>query len=63
MEYSKLKDYSEYLLSNEFTDINTILNTIRKSRNGYIIYRHNSKNKFIIDLDLIKNQIEIKRSV
>jgi hypothetical protein len=63
LESSKLKDYSEHLMNTKFTDIKTKLDRIYKSINGYIIYRHNSNNKFIIDLNLITNQIEIKRSI
>jgi hypothetical protein len=63
LEYSKLREYSDYLINNDLTDINTSLNKIRKSTNGYIIYRLNSKNKFIICLNLNTNQIEIKRSI
>jgi len=63
LEYSKLREYSDYLINNDLTDINTSLKKIRKSSNGYIIYRCNSNNKFIINLHLITNQIEIKRSI
>jgi uncharacterized FlaG/YvyC family protein len=63
LEYSKLREYSDYLINNDLTDINTSLNKIRKSINGYIIYRLNSKNKFIICLNLITKKIEIKRSI
>lgn len=60
---SNLKEYSEHLMNKNFTDIKTGLHRIYKSINGYIIYRYNSNNKFIIDLDLITNQIEIKRNI
>jgi hypothetical protein len=63
LEYSKLREYSEYLMKNNFNNIKTTLKEIRKSSNGYIIYRCNSNNKFIINLHLITNQIEIKRSI
>jgi len=63
LEYAKLREYSDYLINNDLTDIDASLNKIRKSINGYIIYRLNSKNKFIICLNLNTNQIEIKRSI
>jgi len=63
LEYLKLREYSEYLVKNNFTDINTSLNEVKKSINGYIFYRKKSKNKFIINLNLNTNQIEIKRSI
>jgi hypothetical protein len=63
LEYSKLKEYSEYLMSKNLTDIKTGLEHIRKSINGYAIYRFNSKNKYKITLNLITNQIEINRSI
>ena len=50
-------------MNNNFNNIESTLKEIRKSKNGYIIYRYNFNNKFIIDLDLIRNQIEIKRSI
>ncbi len=53
LEFSKLKEYSEYLISNNFTDFKTGLHRIFKSINGYNIYRINSNNKFIINLNLI----------
>ena len=37
LEYSKLKDYSEYLMNNNFDDIKTKLDHIRKLSNGYIL--------------------------
>jgi hypothetical protein len=50
-------------MNKKFADIKTGLNRISKSINGYIIYRRNSKNKFIISLNLITKKFEIKRSI
>ncbi len=63
LEYSKLKEYSEYLMRNNFIDIKTSLDRISKSITGYSIYRSNSTNKYIINLHFYTNQIEIKRSI
>jgi hypothetical protein len=63
LEFSKLKEYSGYLMNKNFNNIETKLNEIIKSINGYTIYRSNSKNKYIINLNLITNQIKIKRSI
>jgi len=63
LEYFKLKEYSEYLMSKNLTDIKTRLNYISKSINGYIIYRSNSNNRFIISINMHTNQIELKRSI
>ncbi len=63
LEYSKLGEYSEYLMNNNFPGIKTTLNHIRKSMKGYTIYRSNSNNKYIINLNLTNNQIELKRSI
>ncbi len=50
-------------MNNNLTDISTKLKDIRKSIHGYIIYRNNSNNKYIIDLNLINNIIKLKRSI
>ena len=63
LEYFKLKEYSEYLMSKNLTNIKTRLNYISKSINGYIIYRSNSNNRFIISINMHTNQIELKRSI
>jgi hypothetical protein len=63
LEFSKLKEYSEHLMSKNFTDIKTGLDRIFRSINGYNIYRINSNNKFIISLNLTTNQIELKKSI
>ena len=47
-------------MNNNFTDISTKLKDIRKSINGYNIYRNNSNNKYIINLILINNKIKFK---
>jgi hypothetical protein len=63
LEYSKLREYSEYLISSNYNGIKTTLNEIRKSINGYIIYRHNSNNRYITKFNLNTNQIELKRRI
>ncbi len=63
LEYEKLREYSEYLMNKNFQDIKTSLNKIRKSINGYSFYILNSTNNYIINLNLITHQIEIKRSI
>jgi len=63
LEYTKLREYSEYLMNKNFQDIKTSLNKIRKSINGYSFYILNSTNNYIINLNLITHQIEIKRSI
>jgi hypothetical protein len=51
-------------MNNNFTDIKTRIDHIRKSVNGYIFYRYgNSNNKYQFNLNLITNQIEIKQSI
>lgn len=49
-------------MDNNFKSIMTSLQTIRKSINGYAIYRFNSNNKYKLNLNLINSQIEIKRN-
>ena len=63
LEYTKLKDYSKDLLSERFNNIETKFHIIKKTTNGYDIYRCNSRNKYIIILNINDNQIEIKRSI
>ena len=63
LEYSKLKEYSEYLMSNIFKIIKTTLIYIKKSTNGYSIYRSYYKNNYIIIININTNQIELKRSI
>ena len=65
LECLKLKEYSEYLLSKNFPNIETRLHHIRKTINGYsfICRRNNSNNKYKINLNLITNKIEINRSI
>ena len=63
LDYATLEEYSEYLMDNNFTDIKTRLDHIRKSLNGYTIHRFNSNYKYMIHLNLINNQIELKRSI
>jgi len=63
IEFSKLKEYSEYLMNKKFTDIKTGLDRIRKSINGYIIYRFSSQNRYQVNLNLTTNKIELKRSI
>jgi aspartyl aminopeptidase len=62
-EYSKLRKYSEHLMNNNFNNIQSTLKEIKKSVNGYTVYRYNSSNKYIINLNLITNQIELKKSI
>jgi len=50
-------------MNENFSNIETSLNQISKSFNGYSIYRRNSKNKYIIYFNLIENKIEIKKSI
>ena len=49
-------------MDNNFTDIKTRLDHIRKSLNGYSIYRFNSNKKYMIHLNLANNQIEFKEA-
>ncbi len=63
LEYSKLRKYSEHLMNNNFNNIKSTLKEIKKSVNGYTVYRVNSSNKYMINLNLITNQIEIKKSI
>jgi hypothetical protein len=46
LEFSKLREYSDYLMNNNFNNVKTTLNQIRKSINGYNIYTRNSNNKY-----------------
>ena len=50
-------------MNKKFTDIKTGLDRIRKSINGYIIYRFGSQNRYQVNLNLTTNQIELKRSI
>jgi hypothetical protein len=62
LEYEKLREDSEYLI-NDRLKIKTAFESINKFPNGYSIYRKTIKNRYIVILNLINNQIEIKRSI
>ena len=63
LEYTKLTEYSKYLMINNLNNIKTILNYINKSIDGYNIYRSNSNNRFMINININTNQIELKRNI
>jgi hypothetical protein len=63
LEYSNLKEYSGYLISKNFANIQTNLKHIEKTRYGYYIYRSNFKNKWILKINISDNEIIIKKSI
>ena len=62
-EYSRLNEYSELLIRDHFKNVNTKLDNIKRSRNGYSVYRFNSKNKWIVKINIACYLTEIKRSI
>jgi hypothetical protein len=50
-------------MNKNYNGIKTGLHRIYKSINCYVVYRQNSNNKYIINLNLNSNQIELKRSI
>jgi hypothetical protein len=62
LEFEQLREYSEYLISDKFK-IKTFHDRVRKTPNGYSIYRKTTKKKYIVNLNLINKKIEIKRSL
>ena len=62
-EFSLLNKYSEYLLSQNFNQTETLLKKITKTINGYVIFRFRSKKTWAIKININENITEIKRSV
>ena len=62
-EFSKLNEYSEYLIRKNFKNIDTVLHRIRTTRNGYAIDRKSANNQWIVRICIKKNIVEIKRSI
>ena len=63
LEYSRLKEFSEKIIQDNFLKSGTKLKQIEKSINGYSIYRFDTKNKWIIKININDRQIEVKRSI
>ena len=63
IEFYKLNKYSQELISEKFNNFKTILKNILKTWNGYIIYRYNLSNRWIINININDNQIEIKEKI
>jgi hypothetical protein len=63
VEFQKLNKYSQELISEKFNNFKTTLKNILKTWNGFIIYRYNLSNRWIINININNNQIEIKEKI
>jgi hypothetical protein len=61
-EFNRINKYSECLII-DFNKIETCLKNMRKTVNGYTIYRASSDINWIIKIKIDNNQIEIKRGI
>jgi hypothetical protein len=62
-EFNRINKYSDSLISENFNKIETCLKNMRKTVNGYTIYRASSDINWIIKIKIDNNQIEIKRGI
>lgn len=60
-EFNNLNNYSGNLISSNFNNIETDLSYIYKSIDGYSIHRLSSENKWIVQININNNNIEINR--
>ena len=61
-EFSKISKYSDNLISENFNKAESVLKNMRKTINGYTIYRASSDINWIVKINIRDNQVEVKRS-